>query len=92
MTTRPIRINAFGVHGPVHHSPGLRRHPRDRSREHNRLEYWTDLARTLERGKFDSLFLADNIGANDVFGGNVDAALRVDAGRSSLAHRTRWQT
>jgi len=35
-----------------------------------------DLARTLERGSFDSLFLADVVGMYDVYGGSADAALR----------------
>src|SRR5665811_1998727 len=43
---------------------------------YNRLPYWTDLAKTLERGRFDGLFLADVLGVYDVFGGSPDAALR----------------
>ena len=37
--------------------------------------YWTDLARTLERGKFDALFLADVLGVYDVYNGSPDTAL-----------------
>ncbi len=59
-----------------HQSPGLWRHPRDRSAEYKDLKYWTDVARILERGMFDGLFIADVLGVYDVFGGNVDAALR----------------
>ena len=44
--------------------------------EYNRLPYWIDLAKTLERGRFDGLFLADVLGVYDVFGGSPDAALR----------------
>ena len=62
-----------------HQSPGLWRHPRDRSGDYNTLGYWTDLARTLERGLFDGVFLADVLGAYDVYGGNADAALRTAA-------------
>src|ERR1035437_6684545 len=60
----------------AHQSPGLWTHPRDRTSEYNRLPYWIDLARTLERGRFDGLFLADVLGVYDVFGGSADAALR----------------
>ena len=31
--------------------------PRDRSWQYKDLEYWTDLAKILERGKFDGLFI-----------------------------------
>lgn len=40
------------------------------------MKYWQDLARTLERGLFDGIFLADVTGVYDVFGGTPDAALR----------------
>ncbi len=51
-------------------------HPRDRSTDYLSLDYWTGLARTLERGLFDGLFLADVLGVYDVLGGNADAAVR----------------
>lgn len=73
---REIRFNAFSMNCVAHQSPGLWTHPRDRSTEYNRLPYWLDLARTLERGRFDGLFLADVLGLYDVFGGGPDAALR----------------
>jgi FMN-dependent oxidoreductase (nitrilotriacetate monooxygenase family) len=73
---KQIRLNAFAMNCVAHQSPGLWTHPRDRTAEYNRLPYWTDLAKTLERGRFDGLFLADVLGVYDVFGGNPDAALR----------------
>ena len=60
----------------AHQSPGLSTHPRDRTLGYNRLPYWLDLAKTLERGRFDGLFLADVLGVYDVFGNSPDAALR----------------
>ena len=39
------------------------------------LHTWIDLAKLLERGKFDALFLADVIGVYDVFRGSREAAL-----------------
>jgi len=74
--SRDILFNAFDMNCVVHQSPGLWRHPRDRADRYIDLSYWTDLAKTLERGKFDSLFLADVLGAYDVYGGNTDTALR----------------
>jgi FMN-dependent oxidoreductase (nitrilotriacetate monooxygenase family) len=50
-------------------------HPDDRADTYNTLEYWTDLARTLERGKFDALFLADVLGIYDVYKGSAATAL-----------------
>ena len=47
---KQIRLNAFDMNCVAHQSPGLWTHPRDRSDTYNTLEYWTDLARTLERG------------------------------------------
>jgi FMN-dependent oxidoreductase (nitrilotriacetate monooxygenase family) len=73
---KQIRLNAFAMNCVAHQSPGLWTHPRDRTRDYNRLPYWLDLARTLERGRFDGLFLADVLGVYDVFGGSPDAALR----------------
>ena len=73
---KEIRLNAFEMNCVTHQSPGLWRHPRDRSRDYRRLDGWIELARTLERGLFDGLFLADVLGVYDVFDGNAEAALR----------------
>jgi FMN-dependent oxidoreductase (nitrilotriacetate monooxygenase family) len=74
--TKQIRLNAFEMNCVGHQSPGLWTHPGDRSGEYNRLGYWLELARTLERGKFDGIFLADVLGVYDVFAGSADGALR----------------
>ncbi|WP_342737850.1 LLM class flavin-dependent oxidoreductase [Bradyrhizobium sp. B117] len=73
---KEIRLNAFAMNCVAHQSPGLWTHPRDRTAEYNRLPYWIDLAKTLERGRFDGLFLADVLGVYDVYGNSPDAALR----------------
>jgi FMN-dependent oxidoreductase (nitrilotriacetate monooxygenase family) len=73
--TQPIMLNAFAMNTLVHQSPGLWRHPHDRSTEFNRLPLWLDLARLLERGLFDGIFLADVLGPYDVYGGNARAAI-----------------
>jgi alkanesulfonate monooxygenase len=74
--TKEIRLNAFAMNCVAHQSPGLWTHPRDRTADYNRLPYWIDLAKALERGRFDGLFLADVLGVYDVFGNSPDAALR----------------
>ena len=40
------------------------------------LETWTDLARLLERGKFDAIFLADVIGLYGDYRGGWDTYVR----------------
>lgn len=74
--SRQIRFNAFDMNCVAHQASGLWRHPRDQSRNYNTLEYWTRLARLLERGTFDGLFIADVLGTYDVYGGTNEAALR----------------
>src|SRR4051812_8384325 len=74
--TEQMRLNAFTMNCVGHLAQGLWRHPRDRSSEYTSIEHWTELARTLERGCFDALFLADVLGVYDVYGHGPDAALR----------------
>ena len=73
---KEIRLNAFEMNTVGHQSPGLWAYPRDRSADYTDLSYWTGLARTLERGLFDGIFLADVLGIYDVYGNSPDAALR----------------
>ena len=77
--SREIRLNAFDMNCVGHQSPGLWTHPRDQSWRYKDLDYWVHLATTLERGKFDGLFIADVLGVYDVLNGNVEAALRHSA-------------
>ena len=58
MSRKQILLNAFNMNCVGHINHGLWTHPRDRSTEFNSLEYWTELARLLERGLFDGLFIA----------------------------------
>jgi FMN-dependent oxidoreductase (nitrilotriacetate monooxygenase family) len=74
--TRQIRLNAFDMACVGHIQHGMWQHPRDQSTQYGTLAYWTDLARLLERGLFDGLFLADVLGVYDVYGSTPDAALR----------------
>ncbi len=73
---KPVRFNAFAMNTVGHQSPGLWTHPRDESHRYTDPDYWIELARLLERGGFDSVFLADVLGVYDVHGGAPDAALR----------------
>ncbi|KAK7432957.1 hypothetical protein QQZ08_000428 [Neonectria magnoliae] len=70
-------LNAFTMNTPSHLAAGLWKHPRNRTSEHHDLEYWIDLAKTLDEGKFHSLFIADALSHYGVYkgAGNVDPSL-----------------
>ena len=73
---KQIRFNAFQMNTVGHQSPGLWAHPRDTSHRYTDPEHWAELARLLEQGRFDAIFLADVLGVYDVYQGGMDAALR----------------
>ncbi|WP_336939896.1 LLM class flavin-dependent oxidoreductase [Acinetobacter pittii] len=73
--TKRMSFNAFEMNCIAHQSPGLWRHPQDRSVEYKDLEYWTDLAQILERGFFDGIFIADVLGIYDVYHQSAEHAL-----------------
>ncbi len=77
--TKHILVNAFNMNSVGHINHGLWTHPRDTSGDYRKLDYWTSLAKTLERGLFDGIFLADILGTYDIYGGNVDVTLRESA-------------
>ena len=74
--SKQIRFNAFQMNTVSHQSPGLWTHPRDNGHRYTDPDHWTELARLLEAGRFDAIFLADVLGAYDVYEGSADAALR----------------
>ena len=76
--TKEIRLNAFDMNCVGHIQHGMWTHPRDRSTEYNTIQYWQDLARLAERGKFDGIFLADIVGVYDVYRGGPAPSI-VDA-------------
>lgn len=75
-TKKKILLNAFDMNSVGHINHGLWAHPRDESHRFNALNYWTDLAKTLERGLFDGLFIADITGTYDVYQNGIDLTLR----------------
>ena len=70
-----IRFNAFQMNAVSHQSPGLWTHPDDRSHHYTEPAHWIELARLLEAGRFDAIFLADVLGVYDTYQGGVAAAL-----------------
>lgn len=73
---KEMRLNAFDMNCVGHIQHGMWRHPRDQSTRYTDLGYWMDLARTLERGLFDGIFLADILGVYDVYKGGPETAIR----------------
>ncbi|KAK4504310.1 hypothetical protein PRZ48_005226 [Zasmidium cellare] len=78
---KKLILNAFVEMCSGHQSPGLWRHPSDRSSQFNTLTHWTSLAQLLEKGHFQGLFIADVLGGYDVYGGpkNLEPAIRSGA-------------
>nr|WP_314874860.1 LLM class flavin-dependent oxidoreductase [uncultured Pseudomonas sp.] len=74
--SKQILLNAFNMNCVGHINHGLWTHPRDTSTQYKTLAYWTDLAKLLERGLFDGLFIADIVGTYDVYGQSVDVTLK----------------
>src|SRR5579859_4167796 len=72
---KQIAINAFQMASPTQSWAGLWAHPLSNGPQYTDIEYWTELATLCERGLIDAVFIADVLGANDVYGGTPDAAL-----------------
>ncbi|AEA28360.1 FMN-dependent oxidoreductase, nitrilotriacetate monooxygenase family [Pseudonocardia dioxanivorans CB1190] len=75
-SNRRIMLNGFKSATIGHTALGLWTHPDNAVRDYGRLDYWTGIARTLERGCFDALFIADAQGVIDVYQGSTDVTLR----------------
>jgi FMN-dependent oxidoreductase (nitrilotriacetate monooxygenase family) len=75
---KQMQIYAFDMNCVGHINHGMWTHPRDTSLHYTDLDYWTDFARTAERGKLDGIFLADIVGVYDVYRGS--AAPVIEAG------------
>ncbi|MFC4808103.1 LLM class flavin-dependent oxidoreductase [Paenibacillus sp. GCM10023250] len=71
-----IILNAFDMNGAMHNSHGLWKHPDSERHRYTELAYWAEMARLLERGRFDALFLADVVGIYDVYKQSRDPSIR----------------
>jgi alkanesulfonate monooxygenase SsuD/methylene tetrahydromethanopterin reductase-like flavin-dependent oxidoreductase (luciferase family) len=56
---KKLILNAFVESCSGHQSPGLWRHPQDRSANFNNIQHWVELAQLLERAHFHGIFIAD---------------------------------
>jgi FMN-dependent oxidoreductase (nitrilotriacetate monooxygenase family) len=73
---KQLHVNLFEMNCVGHISHGLWVHQDNNRHRFNDIEFWTELAKLLEYGAFDAVFLADVIGAYDGFRGGPDTALR----------------
>ncbi|TCL65177.1 LLM class flavin-dependent oxidoreductase [Rhizobium sp. BK251] len=74
-----MQIYAFDMNCVGHINHGMWTHPRDASLRYTDLDYWTDLARTAERGMLDGIFLADIVGVYDVYKGSPATTIETAA-------------
>ncbi|KAK5657515.1 hypothetical protein OQA88_3087 [Cercophora sp. LCS_1] len=73
---RHILLNAFDMSTVGHLSPGQWKNPSDKSATKRKLSYWIELAKLLERGGINALFLADTYGGYDTYQGSIDECIR----------------
>jgi long-chain alkane monooxygenase len=73
---KQLHVNLFEMNCVGHISHGLWVHPDNNRHRFNDIEFWTELAKLLEYGAFDAVFLADVIGAYDGFRGGPETSLR----------------
>lgn len=73
---KQLILNLFEMACISHITHGLWRLPGNNRHRFDELGYWTELAEILEDGGFDAVFLADVVGAYDVFRDGPETALR----------------
>ena len=72
-----MHLTGFMVHCPAPHTLMSWIYPREKTRHYwYEPEYWQTIARTLERGKFDMFFFADQLAAYDAYKGDMEPTLR----------------
>ncbi|MFV0259957.1 MAG: LLM class flavin-dependent oxidoreductase [Acidimicrobiales bacterium] len=69
-------FNAFVMNCVSHIHHGLWTRPDTRQLAYRSLDPWLDLARILEAGHFDALFLADVVGVYDTYRGGPETSIR----------------
>ncbi|GAH35823.1 unnamed protein product, partial [marine sediment metagenome] len=73
---KQLFVNLFEMACVSHITHGLWPLPGNNRERFADLDYWLELARLLEHGGFDGIFLADVVGTYDVFRGGPETALR----------------
>ncbi|MEO5920435.1 MAG: NtaA/DmoA family FMN-dependent monooxygenase [Pseudolysinimonas sp.] len=73
---KQLFLNLFEMACVSHITHGLWPLPGNQRHRFDEISYWLELAEILENGGFDGVFLADVVGAYDVFRGGPETALR----------------
>lgn len=75
--SKTMHLTGFMLHAPAPHTQMSWLNSGKANRyQWTEPEYWHSIARTLERGKFDMFFFADQLAAYDIYGGTMDTTLR----------------
>ncbi|MGW5960720.1 NtaA/DmoA family FMN-dependent monooxygenase [Methylorubrum thiocyanatum] len=77
MTKKKAHLLGFVQHGVNSHATGMWRHPKDKvGWDFARPEYWQHMGRTMERGMFDAMFIADELAPYNTFENSSDATVK----------------
>jgi FMN-dependent oxidoreductase (nitrilotriacetate monooxygenase family) len=75
--TKQLHLLGFIQHGVNSHATGMWRHPKDKvGWNFARPEYWQHMARTMERGLFDGVFIADELAPYTTYQDSSDAIVK----------------
>jgi FMN-dependent oxidoreductase (nitrilotriacetate monooxygenase family) len=77
MAKKKAHVLGFIQHGVNSHATGMWRHPKDKvGWDYARPAYWEHMARTMERGLFDAMFIADELAPYNSFAGSSDRTVK----------------
>ncbi|HEX6519623.1 MAG TPA: LLM class flavin-dependent oxidoreductase [Streptosporangiaceae bacterium] len=77
MSGKRLHILGFIQHGVNSHATGMWRHPKDKvGWDFARPAYWQHMARTMERGLFDAMFIADELAPYTTHADSSDAIVK----------------
>ncbi|MGE3872730.1 MAG: LLM class flavin-dependent oxidoreductase [Parvibaculaceae bacterium] len=75
--TKKAHLLGFIQHGVNSHATGMWRHPKDKvGWDYARPDYWQHMGRTMERGLFDAMFIADELAPYNTFANSSDETVR----------------
>jgi FMN-dependent oxidoreductase (nitrilotriacetate monooxygenase family) len=76
-TAKKAHLLGFIQHGVNSHAVGMWRHPNDKINwDFARPAYWHHMARTMERGFFDAMFIADELAPYSTFADSSEETVR----------------
>jgi FMN-dependent oxidoreductase (nitrilotriacetate monooxygenase family) len=74
---KKIHLLGFIQNGVNSHATGMWRHPKDKVNwDWSRPPYWQHMARTMERGMFDAMFIADELAPYNNYEQSSDACVK----------------